>query len=300
MPLLFVGRRGEKIVQMVQNLSIKIRNSSSQPGYTIVEVMMFLAITGVLLTSALLVFSGRQARTQFSQSVRETESKLRTSINEVASGYYPNSSDFSCSAPAGGGPALSSGTANEQGTNEGCIFLGKVLHFKEGSEVKLYTVVGLQKTSGSDSTEVTTLQEAKPTLIASPSGNTPDNTEDFVIPWGVKVTKIVAEGACGANSISSFGFILGLGGYSGTDLVSGNQSVELLPLCAPTLDANFNLDGVISETESITGANKNKGQVTICLASDSVDEKAAIIIGSENNQLSTSTMIDNQPTECTT
>src|SRR5690606_25691761 len=103
------------------------RRTRKQNGYTIVEIMIFLIITSVLLISAMAVFAGQESKNKFTQSIRETDQQILTVINEVGSGHFPGSGGFSCNP---GNPRTQlTGTDSEQGTNEGCVFLGKILHF---------------------------------------------------------------------------------------------------------------------------------------------------------------------------
>ena len=95
-------------------------------GFTIVEVMIVLAITGGLFISAAVMISGRTNKAQFEQSINQITAQLRQSINEVSTGYYPNRG-FQCQAN-GATVSITAGTT-EQGTNSGCMLLGKALQF---------------------------------------------------------------------------------------------------------------------------------------------------------------------------
>lgn len=269
-------------------------------GYTIVEVLIFMVITGVLLASALLVFRGQQQRTQFTQGVRETESRLRTVINEVSSGYYPNNNTFRCYV-SGGSIAIDGASPNQQGANTGCVFLGKAVRFSQGSDYKVYTVVGLQR---SDGQEVTNIASADPTAIARFEGDAltvPDITENFSMPWGVAATRVYFEKDGVKTDIGGLGLILSLGSYTQDEdnqLVSGSQTASLLPLTETTLgssDAIFKAQGIENMQEADRSA---ADRIVICLSSGGSDRKAAIIIGGSGRQLSTETQIDNVPDGC--
>src|SRR5476651_427700 len=103
-------------------------------GYTIIEVMIFLAISGLLFLSAVVAVGGQQGHTEFSTSMRDTNSKVQSWIDEVDTGL--SDSDFSTSGnrqvscsldPSTGGPVLTStgGTNINRGSNSACVFLGK-------------------------------------------------------------------------------------------------------------------------------------------------------------------------------
>lgn len=287
-------------------------NSGKQAhGYTIVEVMFFLIISGSLLVTGLYFFSGRQSRIQFTQGVIETESRLRTIINETASGYYPNKGDFSCSAGSTlTTPSLTKVSSKAQGTNEGCIFLGKVVHFlsPSTSTYNVYTVVGNQRNL-TPSQEVTALQGsllpqiagANPIAVyddATPP-DLPDNTEGFTMPWGLKVIKIITPLVSPLDSVNSIGFILTFGSYSvGVDpgLLSGSQNVDVIPVA----QAGSDLSTTVNKIRDMKDSDRNPGQIIICIDSNISERHGAIILGGQGRGLSTETKFDNNtPIGCT-
>ncbi len=274
-------------------MSIGVRNTKRAPkrgnGYTIVETMIFLAVSGAILSSSLLFFGGRQERVQFTQGVREVESQIKTIMNEVSSGYFPNDGSFSCEVGADG-PALDFSVAGGQGTNEDCMFLGKVIRFGDGTTYSSYSVLGLRKTGDNLSS---TLAEANPIIDEKVS-------ESYTLPWGVKVTKVVNVGGT-PPSISSVGTILSLGALSGAggpaDISSGSQTADLLPIVNSSgLSDGFSK--VSLGVHEMRDSQRRPDKIIICLVSGGGDRKAAIVLGGEGKQLGTETFIDSTFPEC--
>ncbi|HEY4161085.1 MAG TPA: prepilin-type N-terminal cleavage/methylation domain-containing protein [Candidatus Saccharimonadales bacterium] len=103
-------------------------------GFTIIEVLIVLAISSALLISAAALISGRQANTEFTTGINNVQQQLQQIINETASGYYPNAGDFTCRGSTDGGSiTFQKASPSQQGTNYGCIFLGKAIQFGLGS-----------------------------------------------------------------------------------------------------------------------------------------------------------------------
>jgi len=93
-----------------------------------------LAISGALLISAALLISGRQAKTEFMTGINNTQQQIQQIINETSSGYYPNAGDFTCHGSTNGAAVTFQRTGpNKQGTNYGCVFMGKAIQFGLGS-----------------------------------------------------------------------------------------------------------------------------------------------------------------------
>lgn len=136
-------------------------------GYTLIEVLIFLSVSGALLLAAMNLITGRQDRVRFSQAVVSLEQQFADTFNDVSTGYFPSNSDFGCTTN-GYNVNLSASPSNaeEQGTNEGCIFAGKLLHFYAGqadTEYRIYTLVGKRGAK--------TLGEAQIKLLGNTVGN---------------------------------------------------------------------------------------------------------------------------------
>ena len=264
-------------------------------GFTILEVMIFLIVTGVLLVAAMSLLSGQQNRTAFRQSIRENESQFKTTINEVASGFYPNNGNFSCSVSPGGIPTFTSATTTEQGQNEDCLFLGKVVRVNPGgTSYSIYTIAGRRLASG---TEVTQLQDANPRAIARFSGdpvNTPDVTQTVNLPSDIQITKVVSISTAGAQTtIDAFGFMMSVGKTSGGDLVSGAQAISLVPLPNPAPNDNDFKTGVSGMQQVHVGSAKT---IVLCIRQGGTGgAQGAIVFGSQGRQLSTEVIIGAPP-----
>lgn len=154
-------------------------------GYTVVEVMLVLAISGVIFVAAVLVFQGQQGKTSFEQGMRDSSSKFQQYVDEVTTSVF-SGGQYNCAVSNSTGRATLSvppSGANGAGTNQGCLFLGRAIQVIPGqSSIYAYSVLGNQYTAtGEPATSYAgTLPE--PALAA----NT-DLTEQYDIPWG-KVT----------------------------------------------------------------------------------------------------------------
>lgn len=171
-------------------------------GYTIVEVLIFMAVSGLMFVLAVVFVSGKQASTEFRQGLYVVNSEIRTVINDVANGRSQplriGGTNVRCTAPAGGQPIFSTGN-NAQGANggtNGCIFLGKVLQFNVADRApenrkfyNVFTVAGRQMKA--DGTAVTTFASALPVPIAPPYSPARNLTETSGLLGGLEVQRML-------------------------------------------------------------------------------------------------------------
>jgi len=121
------------------------RKKLGSRGFTIVEVIVVIAVTGALFMGVILMVSGKQDKARFEQAVNILRSHVETTINEVQSGYAGGSGEgcnYAGSTPVVGGTT---------GSSNNCIFLGKALQFTTGSESNRYavhTIVGKRDSTG--------------------------------------------------------------------------------------------------------------------------------------------------------
>lgn len=296
-------------------------------GYTIIEVMIFLAVSGFMFILAAVFINGKQAQVAFQQGMQASNATIVNAINTVANGEYPSMGTFSCSAPLGGGPPSFTSTLSGQGTNggtnnlsqSGCIFMGKVLQFgydeskgsSDPTSYSTYTVTGRQyaPTNGTAPQPVQTFADALP-VAAIKSGvldltqiNTLEQglTIDTTNPSGQPVTGMyLCTNTCSnASQISGIGFFGSFGSYNtgfAASQSSGAQSVTVVALPST--------NNIVNAISDLTGANPaykpvvlSPGQyVVLCL--NNGHRVGSVTIGGSNGQ-QTATSIDyNEDAPC--
>jgi prepilin-type N-terminal cleavage/methylation domain-containing protein len=229
-----------------------------QRGFTIVETLIVLAVSGVMFIAIATAIAGRQRDTEFSQSVQSIKSQVQQFISEVNTGSFTNSgTDFTCQVTSGTLTitAPPSGTPIDQGANQGCIFVGKVLHFTNtGSPQTLYgySIAGKQIDSSGDA--VDTIDRASPVVLAD--GTTAFNNEiqNFTLQYDLKVA-YVCYGDCvpaggglspiASSQTGSLAFV-----SLGANAATGSQTVNLLPIT--------NITGVDSNLSNPTGTESTQ------------------------------------------
>lgn len=267
----------------------------NKTGYTIVEVMVFLAVSSALFAMIATSFYSRQASSEFSVAAREMESRLQDIANDVSTGYYSNPGNFRCGIGSGGAPEMTSVSPNQQGTNGDCIFIGRVAQFDvsgSGRQINLYSVVGARQVSDKD---VTNFIQAQPRAIAPPAATGGiDLTETVQLPAGLVFGGMRAVGASGPSTRArAVGFFSTFGaGSSGS---SAALSVNVIPLGLGGAHGTNNTKAeIITAINSINDSTpiNPAGGVEICLDGDRTDQRAILKLGGNNRQLTTDMIIE--------
>jgi type II secretory pathway pseudopilin PulG len=251
---------------------------SKAAGFTIIEVMLVLAVTGLLFVMFMLTMSGKQRRTEFGQSANDFQTVIQQTINEVSSGYYPDNLSFNCKVTgtaASPNVSISSSSGVGQGEHEDCVFLGKVMQFGvKDTDPEQYAVFSI-----AGSRTATNLGNSGATVIETGGA---DATVTGTLKYGVTV-KAVKVGAVKYGAVA---FINSLGKVNDGNYQSGSQTVNLVVVpgtdigeyITPNMrnDINSNLKGSAL-------INPASG-VTICLT-DGGSQTALITIGSNGHNL---------------
>lgn len=270
-------------------------------GFTIIEVLIVLAVSGFLFVGAAILIAGRQSQTEFDQASRQIQAQIQQTINEVAVGYYPKTGNFKCTVSGANPPVVDSGVS-EQGANSDCIFVGKVMQFKMAGtspeQFKTYTLVGRRLSSTAAGQEATSRATALPVVIAPTTSNlnTPDNSENNLLGGGLTTASMVWGAS--ANPIGAVGFMQSFAKYSGSTIQSGAQSVVVIPVANTALGATA-IDGATAINANFaTSAFDPTAGVRICFASAGTDQSALITIGGSQGQSSVTLAIKSNKT-CT-
>lgn len=255
-------------------------------GFTVMETLIVLAVTGGLFIAIAATLAGRQQRTQFEQGINDIRAQIQQVINDVGTGFYPNTNNFRCTAGALG-PSLVSGSTG-QGENTGCIFIGKVMLFNiagsDPEEYQVFTVAGLQRTSTGD--EVTTYAAAMPKAVSpsTGSGSVPDAVDKRKLQFGL--TTHSATYGTANTPIGAVAFANSLASYGSGTLVSGAQQVNVLPISGSTLNTSqLAAAQNINNTFGSSPVNPSGG-IRLCFVSGGTNQSGLITIGSNGRQLS--------------
>jgi prepilin-type N-terminal cleavage/methylation domain-containing protein len=270
-------------------------------GYTIIEVMIVLAISGALLISTMATINGQQRRTEYTTAVRELESKLEDIFNDVESGYLANNGTTRCTSTPTGEPVVSGsgapGAVIEQGTNQDCIFLGKAIQFYEdsGGLVTNYRAYGIagkrQYVDAGKVKDVTNIDNAEPTAFYD-AGSGPGNSFDAgQLRFGLQVRNIIYQGSPAISrrggvavmSAIGAGGTAAVGEKAGTNIPASDGGARLAVLdlnsVADEFPAPTTAIGTAMSSLSSTSINNAQNGVVICLDDGPGGRQAAITIG---------------------
>lgn len=233
---------------------------NKQPlGYTIIEVMIVLAVSGVIFVIAANFINGKQQRTAFNQGVNETASRIQATINQVADGQYSDI-PFNCSASST--PlriTAASDSTNSQGTNSDCVFIGKFWQMAFDGNPAQYEVFSL-------ATERSALELGPDVTPVRSSDGVIDLTVQQTIPQNLEITDngivILDDNRVEHKPNYGFGFTQsqGAGGAEAGTYASGAQTVNLV--YTPSLSSPTNQTSAIS---AITGRVALARSATFCL-----------------------------------
>jgi prepilin-type N-terminal cleavage/methylation domain-containing protein len=307
-----------------------MKGARTPAGYTIIEVMIVLAISGVMFLIAANFITGKQEATSFPQGVNQLAASLQNTLEQVNDGQYSDL-DITCKFNNATPPTASSisglnlydgtgtttngsaGVNDTQGTLSPCIFLGKVVQFNfndgvsgdiPAQQYQTFTLAGGRLDANSQ--PITQLDYAGPTPI-------PQLTIQASIPQHLNVIDVNEEPTTeepasstapfpsGHSSNPSFGigFIQSLGTTDQNGAANGSQPINLYYVSGLGAD----LAAPIIDGTTLTLVPPTQ-EVVMCVTDNA--QYAYIEIGSDNNQLAVRVrMLGYQPltfgnNQCTT
>lgn len=274
----------------------------SSRGFTMVETVIFLAVSSALFVSAMLLMSGQQAKTEFRQAIGEVQSRVDDVANDVSTGYYATNDDVTCRIDAGA-PKVENGAA-EKGTNNDCIFLGRAVQFgtdTDNTVINIYNIVGRRLDSVTQK-PVTTLSEAVATLMGNqydtstmPSGLTVYNAFYKADPDAASIP-INISGFVFASSLASFNAATG-------SIASGNSTVDVIAIPGSIYTSPTGFGSAVNtglQSNPSTVVKNPGGGVGVCLDSGGTDQHIILRIGVGGDLASTLTIKNGKSSSDTT
>lgn len=266
-----------------------MKSGVSTSGFTIAETLIFLAVSSLLLVSALTLVNGSKNKNEFVQAINDVQQQINSVATNVATGYYSGPDSIACQNVSGTPVLNLTGAAQPRGSNSDCVYIGGVLKFSTGEDYILYSVAGARKTDTAIKRDVTDMADAKPTVVGTP--RTLQLKNGLRVGW-IKV---------GASTIDSIGFFSTFGQQNAAapdQLTSAPQHFDFvgidsggLSLTPPTAYIQGNTASSFKNTYD-SKVNPSSG-IKICFNSGSTDQNGVITIGGDNRTSTTSLEIFN-------
>lgn len=144
-----------------------------QRGFTVIEVTLFLGITGLLFLIALLGTGSTIRSVRFTDSGRSLTAHIQRQYDDIINGLNTRSGNEACAAGVVGPGTQEPGTSN-------CLMMGRLLTFQVGSsDIKVYNIVGTIPAGAVDYTQSDTdlITAFRPQVVTSAGVST------YQIPW---------------------------------------------------------------------------------------------------------------------
>lgn len=258
-------------------------------GFTIVETMIVMAVTGIMFISVVLLINGKQQRAQFQFAVKDVQTQIRQIITETTAGYNQLGNN-TCSS-FGGKPKLATGTTDTLGTNASCVFLGKTIIFSQDKESFLVApVIGLRQPITTDFQGVfaADLNSSKPIL------STDTIASQKMLQFGLTpVAMYVGDDL--AQKVGSVSFVLtpGVKDISPGSQGTTSQNLNIVAVTsgsslANSIDAERSAvetamqNGIVSSRDYINSTD-DKVKVSICFNSGTTNQSLLLTIGNGGN-----------------
>jgi type II secretory pathway pseudopilin PulG len=259
-------------------------------GFTIIETMIVLVVTGALFVIIAATLTGRQNEAEFVHAIQSVRSQLQQAVDQVSAGFFPTN-DLSCTAAASSLNFAAGG--GSQGANDQCVFLGSVIQFRvQGTSPEQYQIYTVAGKRGPGVGATSPFQNVTPTVVGlAASGNYASYSTARPLQYGLTTKWMKANGINGAN-IGAVGILMEPGGFATSGgYNSGAQPVDLVPITGTGL--NQSVAQVVAATNSALNnatltadAPVNPdGGVLICFASAGTNQSGLITIGGSGRQL---------------
>jgi len=144
-------------------------------GFTIIELILFLALSGLFMLIAFAGIGGRSGRVQFTDSMRSLGNYLQRQYSDTLNGVNARDGAMGCAYTSSGFIAAPAGSDPGQ---SGCTIMGKAVVFSDtAASADVYVIVGrflTQTVSSSDPdyldptlSDLQLIQQAQPVVLRS-------------------------------------------------------------------------------------------------------------------------------------
>lgn len=244
---------------------------SRRAGFTIVEISLFLGLTGLLFLIAILG-TGNAIRTfRFTDSGRSLETFAQKQYDDIVNGLNSRSDTVSCS-----GGVIDTSASQTVGSSD-CLQMGKLLVFSlNDPTVTIYPVIGTEPANINYS-----LSDDSLITAFSPKTVTTTAVSSYTIPWGAK-----PSGFKRTTDNQATNAVLLIRSPKSSRVVS--YTFKVTPAAPP------------SDLTSTVAAAANRAKVTnLCIKSaDGLGSPAKLVISGGASQSAASVVFNSVDTEC--
>jgi Tfp pilus assembly protein FimT len=155
-----------------------------QDGFTIIEVILFLAISAMLFLVAFSYTSSTIRQTRLTDGGDQLTSFIQNQYVSVKNTQSNRSETSSVKCDVSDVAPTTPGASNT------CMVLGKVLYFNDnGTTVSVSTVVGNAVVATTEGTEIEVIRQLNPRVLRDTTGSIVLVDETFVMPWQMRFTE---------------------------------------------------------------------------------------------------------------
>lgn len=270
------------------------RPRSEHGGYTVIETLIVLAASSALVLTVIGLISGQQGKSQFTQSIRDAESRFQDVTNDFTTGYFARGSNFSCSANAAGDPPTMTSVSSVQGKNIGCIYIGRIIQPSNTSDYTIHTVIGRQYTADVLSSPTTSLASARARLIhpTTANGALPNLSQSSQFGGGIELMSAVfLNSSNNEQAAGPFGVISNFGTVTGSQLASDKQTAQLMIFTGSYATGTALADGFAAGPTEGTDYVLNR-PLALCFRSNTSEQHAIIRFGTTAGSTASITTIN--------
>jgi prepilin-type N-terminal cleavage/methylation domain-containing protein len=263
-------------------------------GFTIVEVLIVLAISGVIMVATIPFISGKQSSTQYTVGINQLQAQISSVINNISTGNIPVAGSFTCTAPS-----LVNIVPGGTGSNTGaCQFIGEAIYFQKNS-MKVIPIIGLRVNS---SVLVQSLSVANPCpMLNGGTGKCSsfDGSTTYNYLNGIVLSKYnnisISSSKGGLFAYLTLSSIGSLGQLNGSISVDSLNIPTFNNISNPTVPGNSNAN-IFSLIKGLSDTNSYNTSLDLCFYSSTTKTKGVITLSANGNPLETKLI--NNPGQC--
>ena len=243
-------------------------------GYTIIEVSLFLGISALLLTIALLGTGLSIRTTRFTDSTRSLHAYVQQQYDDLLNGVNSRFGTESCASGV-----IDTSTSQTPGTSN-CLLMGKLIVLKQGSSnLMTYNIIGTEP-ANADYTkpDEQLIYDFTPTIVRSVG------VETYNIPWTATISG--SKRPIDGKAVDAFA------------LIRSPRSTRIVSYVYKEPSGSYALAPLINPSAP-TDANNISQPASFCLSSaDGLGSPSKITISGGQGQDAIGVSFDTIPGDC--